>query len=114
MTQNHPNNPAGTLWGMVDTHPAPSNRTTTSKAAAAAIEPHRQTQREKVQAFVESRGRLGATRNEIVAGTGLLLQSVCGRVAELLGEDWRLLVESGEERGTPGGKVLVSRRVVNQ
>lgn len=57
---------------------------TTSEAAAVRITPRAPNMRETVRRFVVSRDVYGATRQEIADALGMRLQSVCGRVAELL------------------------------
>lgn len=68
----------------------PANRTRTSIAAATAIAEQAPTLRGRVYEFIARRGDAGATREEIAQhvrdeeGRLLKLQTVCGRVAELL------------------------------
>jgi len=61
---------------------APGSRT--SEAAAVKITRRAPTMREHVRLYLVSRGEYGATRQEIADALGMRLQSVCGRVAELL------------------------------
>lgn len=61
---------------------APGSRT--SEAAAVRIAPRVPTMREHVRLFLVSRGEYGATRQEIADALGMRLQSICGRVAELV------------------------------
>lgn len=56
----------------------------TSEAAAVRVTQRAPTMREHVRLYVVSRGQYGATRQEIADALGMRLQSVCGRVAELL------------------------------
>lgn len=87
----------------------PHNRTETSRAAARAIEPQAGTKRAKVLAYVRIKGLCGATREEIAAGCRMPIQTVCGRVKELL--DAGLLRESDTKRTTVAGvaaKVVVA------
>jgi len=61
---------------------APGSRT--SEAAAVRVTRRAPTMREHVRLYLVSRGDYGATRQEIADALGMRLQSVCGRVAELL------------------------------
>jgi len=61
---------------------APASRT--SEAAAVQVTRRAPTMREHVRLYLVSRGEYGATRQEIADALGMRLQSVCGRVAELL------------------------------
>jgi hypothetical protein len=104
--------PDGTLWGFTPppvTPPAPHNGTPTSRAAAARVEVHAPTLRERVYRAVEAAGRRGLTRQEIADGEGIKLQTVCGRVSELLDPDLAQLFATRETRN--GGSVLITRRV---
>lgn len=56
----------------------------TSEAAAVRVTPRGPTMRDHVRLYLVSRGAYGATRQEIADALGMRLQSVCGRVAELL------------------------------
>lgn len=74
----------------------PANFTRTSRMAAGAIRESAPTLRGRVLAFIASRGRRGATNDEIVTGLGMLLQSCCARCNEL----WAAgqIRDSGETR----------------
>jgi len=86
---------------------APAQRTSaTSLAGAERIQPHAPRQRERVLAFVRTTGALGATRLEIAAATGITINAVCGRVAELLHREDGRLVRTGRRRN--GGEVLAA------
>jgi len=63
--------------------PAPHNGTPTSRAAAEAIEPTRQTQCGKVLAYIRAQGARGATRHEAAKALDMPLASVCGRFDDL-------------------------------
>jgi hypothetical protein len=56
----------------------------TSREAAHAIEPHAGTQRKAVYDELVRAGAGGRTRQEIADAIGMKLQSVCGRVSELI------------------------------
>ena len=58
----------------------------TSRAAAMEARETAGTVRARVRAWVECRGRWGATREEISLGLDLRIQTVCARVDELLRE----------------------------
>ena len=63
--------------------PAPHNGTATSRAAAMALDPAWQaTQCGIVYAAIKARS--GATREELTEATGLPIQTICGRVDNLL------------------------------
>lgn len=66
---------------------APHNRTETSRAAAEQVvkSGKAETDRRAILAFLVERGVTGATRAEISAELNIPIQSVCGRVHELLG-----------------------------
>ena len=64
------------------------------------IKPRLSGQRLRVLEFVKTRGIEGATRHEIAEGLGIPLQSVCGRVAELLDKRWPELLETDAKRET--------------
>ena len=61
-------------------------RSRTSIEAAKQAEPRAGSQRGKIYAYLVATG--GATRDKISADTGIKLQSVCARVAELIGDGW--------------------------
>lgn len=79
----------------------PHNGTPTSIAAAESIAPFTGAQASKVAEFIRSRGKQGATRQEIADGLQMRLQSVCGRVNELLRST--SFIEQGT-RPNPNGK----------
>ena len=86
---------------------APAQRTSaTSLAGAERIQPHAPRQRERVLAFVRTTGAVGATRTEIALATGIAINAVCGRVAELLHREDGRLVRTGRRRD--GGEVLAA------
>lgn len=86
----------------------------TQQAGARHIAPHTPSMREKVSAYVLSRGWDGATNEEIATALNMRLSSVCGRVNELkhLGE---LVTCPGEHgglktrKGTSGVPAIVVR-----
>jgi len=83
--------------------PAPAaNWSRTSRAAAQAIRESAPTLRARVLAFIAARGAHGATNDEIVAGLGMLLQSVCARANELWGA--HLIRDSGRTRLSRTGR----------
>lgn len=57
---------------------------TTSKEAARKILPHVTAQQQLIVAFLRERGASGGTYLEIADGAGVLAQSVCGRMVELV------------------------------
>ncbi len=81
--------------------PPPANASPTSQAAAAKVAPAMRGRRAQVLEYVRRCGSLGATRHEIAEGCGLLLQSICSVVRQLL--DAGLLCEGRETRATPTG-----------
>ena len=87
---------------LFDQFPA-HNGTGTSIAAARSIVPHLNRLQLDVCSFVKDRGGDGATRDEIASGLGLKIQSICPRVAELIGR--QLLRESANTRKTSAGRV---------
>lgn len=78
----------------------------TSLAGAERIRGYAPTQRERVLEYVRSRGAFGATRLEIAHATGIAINAVCGRAAELLHHEDRRLVRTGRRRD--GGEVLAA------
>lgn len=60
------------------------NPTKTEAKAAVNMRPRSGTRRMTVLKFIVTAGFTGATRQEIADGTGLPIQSVCGRVHELI------------------------------
>ncbi len=79
-----------------------ANWSRTSRLAAHAIRESAPTLRARVLDYVASRGVHGATNDEIVAGVGMLLQSVCARTNEL----WAvgLIRDSGRTRASRSGR----------
>lgn len=88
-----------TLFDAIPAH----NGTATSAAAARAIVPHLGRLQLDVCSFIRERGSDGATRDEIALGLNLKIQSICPRVAELIGR--RLIRESANTRKTSTGRV---------
>jgi hypothetical protein len=94
----------------------PANRTRTSIAAATAIAEQAPTLRGRVYEFIARRGDAGATREEIAQhvcddrGTPLKLQTVCGRVAELL--ELGLVHRTDQTRPTAAGIAAAVVRAV--
>jgi hypothetical protein len=80
-------------------HDAPE----TSLAAAVSIVGHAPRQRAAVLAYIESRGVYGATDPEIVAGVGVLIQSVNPRRGELAQEG--AIVPNGTKRPSPSNRL---------
>jgi hypothetical protein len=80
----------------------PANRTRTSIAAAEAIADNAPTLRGRVFAFVAGQGQAGATREEIAAALDMPLQTVCGRVNELIAQC--LVHRTDETRPTASGR----------
>jgi len=73
-----------TVKPAVPLPPAPHNGTDTSRAAAMALSPDwRATVCGRVLTYIESRGAMGATREEISKALEIKEASVCGRVADL-------------------------------
>lgn len=64
----------------------PAQPVRTSIAAAEAIAEFAGTLRGRVYQHLVDRGQAGATRQEIADACGMKLQTVCGRVAELLAQ----------------------------
>lgn len=80
----------------------PAQKTRTSIAAAAAIADMAGTLRGRVYAFLVSRGRHGATMEEIELGVPMKLSSVCARISELRALD--LVKHNGQIRTTTAGR----------
>lgn len=78
-------------------HDAPD----TSKAAAKSVAGYTGTQRERVYAFILTRGTHGATDAEVADGCGIPIQSANPRRREL--DRLGLIVLNGERRPTPSG-----------
>ncbi|NOX55978.1 MAG: hypothetical protein GXP27_16350 [Planctomycetes bacterium] len=85
--------------------PAPHNRTETSRVAAARVRPAAGTKRAIVLEAVLAAGDAGATIDEIVQVTGLLTQTVCGRINELKRDGW--IQDSGRRRPTRHGSPAI-------
>jgi len=81
----------------------------TSVAAAVSVQPYTGTQRGVILHYLRTRPD-GATREEIVAATGMREASVCGRLAELQGKckyHERHIIESGTRPSSAGRPVKV-------
>lgn len=74
----------------------------TSLEAYASMESQLAPQEQEVRDWVKARGAYGATREEIVAGAGIKLQSVTARVTRLL--ETGKLRETTETRRTASGR----------
>lgn len=83
-------------------HPPYQKKSETSREAADSVAGIAPSVREQVFECIKMAGRAGRTNSEIVADEGLLLQSVCGRVAEL--REAGRVRDSGEKRLTPTGR----------
>ena len=81
----------------------PANANPQSQAAAKAIGPRAGTLAARVFAYLDGRGQHGATNYEIVEDTGILLQTVCGRIADLRRPSPPLIVASDRTRPSPNG-----------
>lgn len=99
---------------LFDETPPPHNGTTTSKEAAAKVFRKSWFYREKIHAFLISRGEKGATRHEIEVGLratlGIKGDSIRPRVLELI--ERGLIIETAGVRPTSSGcnaKVLVAK-----
>jgi hypothetical protein len=93
---------------MTRTPPYQRTSSTSRRAAMALVTEGRLLdKREQVRRFIAERGDYGATREEVALGMGLRIQSVCGRVAELLehipGEP-PALQRTDRERKTTSGR----------
>ena len=71
----------------------------TEREAAIAIYPKTGTQLERVYQAIRASGSYGRTYPELMADTGLLLQSICGRVGTLKRDN--LVADSGKRRPSP-------------
>lgn len=101
---NGPNtSPDGTLARIKISPACRHDAPDTSKAAADAIAGYSGNQRERVYAFIVSRGTHGATDAEVADGCGIVIQSANPRRRELarLG----LIVRNGDRRRTPSGRL---------
>src|SRR5574337_1033049 len=78
----------------------------TSVAGAERVRPHAPRQRERVLEAVRAAGAWGLTRQEIAHATGIAINAVCGRVAELLHPADARLTRTGRRRA--GGEVLAA------
>lgn len=85
--------------------PAFQRGSSTSKQAARKVAKRTPNQRAKVEAEIQACGSYGATRRELEVITGLLTQSLCGRISELKGEGSIYATA----RVRDGGEVLVHR-----
>ncbi|MBI4695540.1 MAG: hypothetical protein HY749_16100 [Gammaproteobacteria bacterium] len=94
-----------TQLGLFDRRAPYQRDSATSKAAAEAIEPRAGTKRAIVLAFIRGRGALGATNEEISAGCGLQIQTVCPRVVEL--RECKLIKDGLTRRPTQSGNNAV-------
>jgi hypothetical protein len=100
---NGPNSsPDGTLARIKIAPACRHDAPDTSRAAADSVAGYTGNQRERVYAFVLSRGTTGATDAEVADGCDILIQSANPRRRELakLG----LIVRNGERRRTPSGR----------
>ena len=84
------------LFGALSLAPAQASRPT-SVAAAESVEVARERQARRILAFLKRRGVAGATIEEIARGTGLSIQTVCGRRWELENKIGAV-VDSGRRR----------------
>lgn len=74
---------------------------TTSKAAAIAVRARAPSQQSRILEFLTERGERGGTYTEIADGTGILPQSICGRMVELVKAGTAIKTET--VRKTPHG-----------
>lgn len=74
----------------------------TSRAAAASMAHHFTKQQTVILDWLHERGSTGGTFDEIATGTGLLSQSICGRMVELANA--RAVIKSIHTRATPSGR----------
>jgi hypothetical protein len=82
--------------------PAPHNGTATSRAAAMALDPEWQATQCGI-VFAAIKARADATREELTEATGLPIQTICGRVDNLL--KMELIYEpAGVTRPTKSGR----------
>jgi hypothetical protein len=91
--------------------PAYRSHQVTQRAAAAVVAPFCEGLRAQVLEFIAGRGERGATNEEISDETGIKLQTVCGRVNELQGDDRRglpvMVVCGGYRPNKSGAKAKV-------
>ena len=85
--------------------PAPHNRTETSRSAANRQRLKAGTARWAVYRAIAAAGRQGMTIDEIAEKTGLLTQTVCGRISELRKQG--LIQFSGQQRKTRTGSLAM-------
>ncbi|NOX54237.1 MAG: hypothetical protein GXP27_07295 [Planctomycetes bacterium] len=85
--------------------PGAHNRTDTSRAAAHRRRLKAGTARWTVYQAIAAAGRQGMTIDEIVLETGLLTQTVCGRISELRKDG--LIQDSGHQRKTRTGSPAI-------
>src|SRR5579862_7683128 len=90
------------LFGPAPSPPPARNWTPTSRAAAHAIREAAPTLRTRVLEFIADCGEHGATNDEIAAGLGMLLQSVCARANELW--EQHAIADSGRTRLSRSGR----------
>jgi transcription initiation factor IIE alpha subunit len=83
----------------------PHNSTPTSKAAAHQIQPVAGSQGHKIMSFLRTRGRDGATAEEIETATGISGNSVRPRLIQLRKAD--SIADSGKVRATRANRMAV-------
>ncbi len=92
----------------------PHNGTETSRQAAELAEPGANTDCGRILAYLRQCGDRGATRDEIAAHLGMLIQTVTPRVWALLNRaGWKLAYETGETREGAHGrksKIVYARK----
>lgn len=93
------------LFGALAMAPAQAKRAT-SVAAAESVEVVRERQAQQILAFLRRRGAQGATIEEIARGTGLSIQTVCGRRWELENK-LGAVVDSGRRRRNRTGRTAI-------
>lgn len=77
--------PSAPGWKEPKRYPDPPHRgRATQVIAADKVKPAAPSMRARVLAFIGESGASGATRQEIADGLGMLIQTVCGRVSELV------------------------------
>ena len=82
--------------------PAHQRKSETSRAAAESMRPHVSRLNLQVYEWLRARGAYGATREEISVALDMLIQSVCGRVNELVRKGY--VTQSNEKRETSTGR----------
>lgn len=93
------------LFGALVMAPAQASRPT-SVAAAESVDAVRERQAQQILAFLRKRKETGATIEEIARGTGLSVQTVCGRRWELENK-LGLVVDSGRRRLNRTGRSAI-------